>query len=1003
MDIDYYTGDVRRGMPGAQKGPVPIVRAYGVTQKGHSVLAHIHGFTPYFWVAAPPGLREEHLNQFRLEVNDEVKSRVRKDMECSEYVLTVELHTKQSIYKYQGDKMAPFLKVYVALPGHVPTTRGVFEKGFKSQFVGHREYATFESNVPYALRLMIDLDIVGGNWIEVQPSKYTIRSPSEHTSRCQLEIDVSFTDVVSHAAEGDWSHLAPLRVLSFDIECCGRKGHFPEPEHDSVIQIANLVTEQGKDKPFVSNVFVLGTCTPIVGTQVIEFEREADLLRGWKDFVQEVDPDIVIGYNIANFDLPYLVNRAATLNVQDFPFLGRSLRTKSVVKTNTFSSKAYGTRETQSTSMDGRVQLDILAVIQRDYKLSSYTLNAVSAHFLNEQKEDVHHSIIGDLHNGSAEDRRRLAVYCLKDAYLPQRLLEKLMVLFNYVEMARVTGVPLSFLLERGQQIKVMSQLLRFCKDQRLLIPNLKREAGGNETYEGATVIEPKRGFYDVPVVTLDFASLYPSIMMAHNLCYTTLLQPGQAEGLSKDDYVATPLGPCFVKASVRKGILPQILENLLAARSRAKADLKKATDPLRRAVLDGRQLALKISANSVYGFTGATVGQLPMLEISSAVTAFGRQMIELTKSLVETTYNVEKGFEHDVDVVYGDTDSVMIRFPDKNLEKAMEFGKVAADFVSSHFDKPIKLEFEKVYFPYLLINKKRYAGLYWTRPDKYDKMDTKGIETVRRDNCGLVRNVISTCLNKILIDQDVNGAVDYAKGIISDLLTNKVDLSLLVITKALSKDADGYANKQAHVELAARMRKRDPATAPNMGDRVPYVMIKGAKGAKAYEKAEDPIYVLDNNIPIDPQYYLDSQLSKPLLRIFDPILPNPQSLLVGDHTRSITVVTPTSATSGIMRFAVKTLTCLGCKVPIQSGTLCKHCTSRDAELFYSYAMKVKEHEENFSRVWTQCQRCQGSFYQEVLCTSGDCPIYYNRVKCQKDLKDATDVLNRFKAAAASW
>lgn len=204
---------------------------------------------------------------------------------------------------------------------------------------------------------------------------------------------------------------------------------------------------------------------------------------------------------------------------------------------------------------------------------------------------------------------------------------------------------------------------------------------------------------------------------------------------------------------------MPTVLEDLLAARKRAKADLKSEKDPFRRAVLDGRQLALKISANSVYGFTGATVGKLPCLEISMSVTAYGREMIEATKKFVESAYTIQNGYEHDAEVIYGDTDSVMIKFGTPDLRRAMELGSEAAVKVSSTFTKPIRLEFEKAYWPYLLISKKRYAGLYWTNPEKHDKMDTKGIETVRRDNCRLVQTLIDTCLRKLLIDRDVKGA----------------------------------------------------------------------------------------------------------------------------------------------------------------------------------------------------------------------------------------------------
>lgn len=159
-------------------------------------------------------------------------------------------------------------------------------------------------------------------------------------------------DLISHAPDGEWSKLAPLRILSFDIECAGRKGIFPEAEKDPVIQIANMVTRQGtpsryytrpltcrrltcvvlfrlrcagESKPFIRNVFTLNTCAHIVGSQVLEFQKETDMLQAWSDFVKEVDPDMVIGYNTTNFDFPYLLDRAKALKVTGFPFLGRLL------------------------------------------------------------------------------------------------------------------------------------------------------------------------------------------------------------------------------------------------------------------------------------------------------------------------------------------------------------------------------------------------------------------------------------------------------------------------------------------------------------------------------------------------------------------------------------------------------------------------------------------------------------------------------------------------------
>ncbi|KAF8630753.1 hypothetical protein AX17_005348, partial [Amanita inopinata Kibby_2008] len=886
------------------------LRLYGVTEAGHSVVAHITGFLPYFYLGAPRGFSEDDLAPFRTELNNVLSEQP---------VIKVEQVTKRSLLGYVGDDWHPFLKITVNEPRNIPKVRGVFERAectYQNLFNGPVQ--TFESNIQYILRFMIDTKLVGMNWIEVPACKYKIVNNNSKKSHCQLEISMSYNAFISHPPEGEWSKIAPLRILSFDIECAGRKGIFPEAQVDPVIQIANMVTRQGEQQPFIRNVFTLNSCSHIVGSQVIECKTESELLLAWRDFVEAVDPDVVIGYNIAQFDFPYLIDRAKALKINDFPYLGRLKNVKTETKSTHFSSRAYGQRDSKDTTLGGRLQLDVLQFMQREHKLRSYTLNSVCAQFLGEQKEDVHYSVITELQNGTPESRRRLAVYCLKDAYLPQRLLDKLMCFVNYIEMARVTGVPFNYLLARGQSIKVLSQLFRKANEEGYVVPSSKAE-GTDEQYEGATVIEPKKGYYDAPIATLDFSSLYPSIMMAHNLCYTTLLETSVAErmGLVKDvDYTQTPNNDFFVKSSKRKGLLPTILEDLISARKRAKADLKIETDPFRRAVLDGRQLALKISANSVYGFTGATVGKLPCLPISSSVTAYGRRMIEQTKQEVEAEYCIANGRSHDAQVIYGDTDSVMVKFGPVDLKEVMALGSEAAELVTAKFVKPIKLEFEKVYYPYLLISKKRYAGLYWTRPDKFDKMDSKGIETVRRDNCRLVSTVIETCLHKMLIDKDVKGAEDYTKQVIADLLQNKIDMSQLVITKALTKTE--YAGKQAHSELAERMKQRDAGSAPALGDRVAYVIVKGIKGAAAYEKSEDPLYVLENNLPIDTRYYLENQLSKPLMRIFEPVLgEKASSLLSGDHTRTIQIATP--SVGGLMKFAVKTVTCLGCKTPIRA------------------------------------------------------------------------------------
>jgi len=298
-------------------------------------------------------------------------------------------------------------------------------------------------------------------------------------------------------------------------------------------------------------------------------------------------------------------------------------------------------------------------------------------------------------------------------------------------------------------------------------------------------------------------------------------------------------------------------------------------------------------------------------------------------------------------------------------------------------------------------MSKKRYAGLLWTGSKAYDKLDVKGIESVRRDNCPLVANIVGTVLNHVLIDRSVQMAVDYVKRTISDLLMNRLDISHLVISKTFSKSEDAYVGKQPHIALVERIRKRDPLNAPVIGDRVAYVIIKGPKGARLYEKSEDPIYVLQHNIAIDAQYYLDHQLSLPIQRLFEGIIDSPESLIQGSHTRHIAIVTPSKAAGGIMKFAKVNLQCLSCRTPLpanEKGAVCATCKPKEMQIYLRHVERRNHYESLFGRVWTECQRCQGSLHEEVLCSSKDCPVFYMRKKVQSDLRDEEKNVKRFQS-----
>ncbi|CDW75907.1 dna polymerase delta catalytic subunit [Stylonychia lemnae] len=835
LDVDFYIEKPPKHMKELdQEQDTTIIRMYGVNNKGNSILVHVFNFRPYFFIQLT---YNHHIDQSHLP---ELKRYLNSKLPNQQGVVDLELVERQSIQNY-NEKNQRFIKVYTMLPKFVNQLRSFVEKGL--QFNGVAFWTTtYESNLPHALRFMIDNQIVGMSWIKINKGAYSVRDKSKQKSVCQIELDVLSSQEMKcyKQCEGEYAQIAPLRILSFDIECSAEKGKFPQPDRDPIIQIAMICQINGETEPFIRNVFTLKNCAPIIGTKVYSFMDERDLLKAWRDFVIVIDPDIITGYNIVNFDIPYIIGRAESLKIQDYPKFGR--------------------------------------------------IKELFTKFLGEQKEDVQHTIISELQNQNEFTRRRLAIYCIKDAYLPLRLMWKLDCLYHMCEISRVCGVPLSYLFTRGQQIKVASQLYRKSQELGYLIPTDKSNNQDGK-YEGAVVIEPIRGFYQDPVAILDFASLYPSIMMAHNLCYSTLIPNYKLKDVDVSMYERTPNGDYFVKKSVKKGVLPIILEELIQARKRVKLDLSRTTDPFEMRLLDSRQNALKTAANSVYGFTGAQVGQLPCLAISCSVTAYGRTMLDRTKNLVKEKFCVKNGYPYDSEVIYGDTDSVMIKFGAKSIEETMILGREAAEYVTSFFENPIKLEFEKIYCPYLLMNKKRYAGLLWTNPVKYDKIDAKGIETVRRDNCPLVKDVVNTVLKKILVERSYEDAINYYKSKFNLIFKCLQGLGKKAKKISNNDEKEAYVAKQAHVELAEKMRKRDEASAPSVGDRVAFVMIKGTKDAKGYEKSEDPLYVLDNNLPIDYNHYLQHQLKQPLIRIFEPILQNPEQVLfVGEHTRTIYV-----------------------------------------------------------------------------------------------------------------
>ena len=436
--------------------------------------------------------------------------------------------------------------------------------------------------------------------------------------------------------------------------------------------------------------------------------------------------------------------------------------------------------------------------------------------------------------------------------------------------MSKATWVPLSFLSERGQQIKVFSQIAKAAREMGFLIPSWidsmavlkKLNPGKTEEeltkFEGATVLEAQTGAYFRPIVALDFASLYPSIMMAHNMCYSTLVMDSKYDNLP--GVVYEQHGP-YRFAQGAPSLLPKILADLKEFRKQAKKDMK--TKPELASIYNGKQLAYKISMNSVYGFTGALKGMLSCLPIASSVTRRGREMIQTSKEYVEEHFPGAK-------VRYGDTDSIMVEFDETDLNKCWALGERASEQVTALFKKPNDLELEKIYWPYILYSKKRYAAKMWVHDGTnvvFDHIDIKGLQVVRRDSCEYVR---ATCQRVIemLLDSQFIEVMDYVEQQRKNLLNGNVPMERLVLSKRLGSE---YKNENlAHVVVRNKIRERMPGSEPLSGDRVQFVLVQGGK--KMYEKAEDPEWVREHSLKLDYVYYLKHQFETPVSDLMEPV-----------------------------------------------------------------------------------------------------------------------------------
>ena len=515
-------------------------------------------------------------------------------------------------------------------------------------------------------------------------------------------------------------------------------------------------------------------------------------------------------------------------------------------------------------------------------------------------KDDVEPHELFRLHaHGGPAGRARIAKYCIQDCDLVLTLMAKLDTLVNARGMADVCKVPMDFVLRRGQGIKIFSAVVYYAS-QRNQILQAQGAIDGEGGYEGAVVLPPKIGMYlDQPVSVLDFNSLYPTNMISYNLSPDTLvcerefnaegskvshhgmtvetMETMRAKGYlfeeveydTKDEKgVITGKTVCTYvqKDSARpmtEGVLPKTLDILLRKRKEFKDKMEDSQyDDSQRRVFNGLQLAYKVVANSVYGQTGSRTSPIRKLCVAACTTAAGRKALYLAKHVVETEFGAS--------VVYGDTDSIFIKFPTTNLAESIALGVAAGARITAQCRTPYKIAYEKTFYPFILFCRKRYVGMKYemdaTEPPVRTSM---GIVLKRRDNAPIVKDVFGGALDTLIVEKDVKKAQAFVTQKLLDVLENRVPLEKFIISKSLRDD---YKNPEqiAHRVLADRMAKRDPGTAPKVGDRLQFMFVSENKDkGKQGERIEEVGYVRAHGLTPDAQFYITNQIQNPVAQLF--------------------------------------------------------------------------------------------------------------------------------------
>ena len=649
------------------------------------------------------------------------------------------------------------------------------------------EYRLLAADIAFHYRFIYDMDM--GSCIRVTGEEME----REYATDLVIRMD-SFENIDSFDPG--------LKFLAFDIE--------NSVLHDFIFTICAVTSEDGE----------LRKCEPVTGS-------EADIIRGFSELIRKEDPDVITGYNIDNYDIKKIIERAKRLKIESEVKWGRDLGVPRIV-----SEKFWRVK--------GRLIVDAWWAVRRELRPKQETLNAVSLQILGETKMDVDPKHMDE---EWAKNREKVLEYCTKDAELSMKILLHVGTVRKGMDLAAVSMLPVEDVMVSGTSTLADSLLIRMADREKVGVP-MTGKMSRTDQIEGGYVHTMNPGLYHW-VCVLDFKSMYPSLIIAKNICFTTLSDKGE---------IISPNGVRYLSKDKKVGILPRILEGLMQKRDDIKARMKRTENKDEYHYLNGLQAAVKVLMNTFYGVFASSFYRFTDKSIGSSITTFARATVTGIISEVE---------KEGVPVIYSDTDSVFMQSPSNNLEGTVEFGNRMADRFSKDGGT---LEFEKILEPLFSHGKKkRYVGkVLW--PKKEDELLVRGYEIRRSDSFDLQSDLLMKLFNYILEEKN-DEALALVRRTVQDTLAGKIPVSELVISRSC-KGLDAYENpeRMANVQTAKKLIEMGYEFIPGM--KVSWIVTDSSS---APQKVEPYISGVEFNGKPDYRYYAEriSQTASRITEVF--------------------------------------------------------------------------------------------------------------------------------------